>query len=339
MMTLFRSWVVIFLLAGAPGLLWATKGTNNPPFYSKNPVLALIDGQPLLLEEIQNKSIYDLRENLHQELQLLLMQESLKRLALKHKEIDSTPTLNVSAKQIEEFYKANKLQSRGPLDKLKSAIEGHLQEQMLRQSVESQYNLAIEKGWVKNYLEPPTEFLVVASAKGSYIRGNAQAKVMFLEFSDYQCPFCGRIQDSIKKLMDRYGKKVAFGYKHFPLSFHTEADEAAIAAECAREQGKFEEMHHILYANQKNLQISDLKDYAKKVKVKDTKRFDECLDKEQYRHVVNNGLKEGASLGITGTPGFVIGVYDPKTQQIKGETLSGALPLERFEEVLKKYLD
>ena len=180
--------------------------------------------------------------------------------------------------------------------------------------------------------------MLAGNIKTGYLRGNKKASVILLEFSDYQCPFCGRVQPTISRLINDYKDRVAFGYRHFPLSFHKEADEAAIAAECAREQDKFLELHLLLYIRQKAQTSSDLKNYAREIKVRSPEKFDKCLDSEKFRGLVEQDIKDGSKLGITGTPGFLIGAFNPKTGEIKGEVLSGAQPYNVFKKTLDKYL-
>ena len=86
----------------------------------------------------------------------------------------------------------------------------------------------------------------------------------------------------------------------FRLSFHTEADEAAIAAECAREQGKFLELHQLLYENQQAQLPHQLKQYARRIKVPNLEEFDQCLDSERYRSLVDQDMDDASEIGITG---------------------------------------
>ncbi|MBF0288055.1 MAG: thioredoxin domain-containing protein [SAR324 cluster bacterium] len=307
--------------------------------YTSNPVIATVDGKAIHLNDIMNKTIHDLLEDLYEELAATLPQTVLKELAKKHKGIELKPATTVTDKEVEAFYKQNNLQQRGTLQQLKGQIKQYLVELNNRLYLAQQFSVAMEKGWVYNYLEPPVEFLVTTSTETAVIRNNPKASVMVLEFSDYQCPFCGRIQPTLDSLMDKYKEKVAFAYRHFPLSFHTEADEAAIAAECAREQGKFEEMHKILYQNQRKQHPSDLKGYAKTIKVKNLTKFNQCLDQEKYRKLVQDDIRDGSAIGISGTPGFMIGTYNSKTKKVTGEVLSGALPQSVFEKTIQKYLN
>ncbi|MDP7622196.1 MAG: thioredoxin domain-containing protein, partial [SAR324 cluster bacterium] len=109
-------------------------------------------------------------------------------------------------------------------------------------------------------------------------------------------------------------------------------------AECAREQDKFLELHLLLYIRQKAQTSSDLKNYAREIKVRSPEKFDKCLDSEKFRGLVEQDIKDGSKLGITGTPGFLIGAFNPKSGEIQGELLSGAQPYNVFKKTLDKYL-
>ena len=306
--------------------------------FDPNPLVAELGSQPVKLDDLRNKKIYDLSLQLYQQLQNQLISHALEKLEKTHKEINSNPKISITEEQIVSIYEGNNLKERGTLDKFRPQIRQYLKAQIKQELLFNQYGMALEKGWIKSYLSPPSEFTQEAQIKTAYIRGNPKAKVMILEFSDYQCPYCSRIQGTVNVLINKYEKQIAFGYRHFPLGFHTEADEAAMAVECAREQNKFEEMHEILYANQKAQFPEDLKNYSQKIGIKNSKKFDQCLQSERYRGLVNQDMEDGASLGISGTPGFFIGRYNSKERKIEGELLSGAQPLEAFEKLIAKYL-
>ena len=86
------------------------------------------------------------------------------------------------------------------------------------------------------------------------------------------------------------------------------------------------------------LSAENLKNYAREIKIKSPVKFDECLDNEKYRGLVDQDMKDGANLGITGTPGFFVGLFNPKSGEIQGEVLSGAQPYDAFQKTLEKYL-
>jgi len=152
--------------------------------------------------------------------------------------------------------------------------------------------------------------------------GNKNAELTIVEWSDFQCPFCARFReqtfDAIKKDYIDTGK-VKFVYRDFPLSFHENAENSAIAAECADEQGKFWEYHDRLFKNQQALDVASLKKYAGELKL-DSGKFDKCLDSGKYKDEVNKDLADGSQAGIDGTPGFIIG----------SRQLSGAQPYASF---------
>ena len=306
--------------------------------FHPNPVLGLVDGNPVTFEDVRNKKANDLSLQLYQHLTVRLMEYALKKLATKHQEIILTPERKVTLKDIIAFYEQNNLQERGTLEQIRPQIKQYLEQQIMSQHMLVQYSLALKKGWVISNLEAPSDFLMKGNVKTAYLRGNKKASVILLEYSDYQCPFCGRVQSTISKLLEKYKDRVAFGYRHFPLAFHKEADEAAIASECAREQDKFEEFHQLLYSHQKAQDNEKLKKYAREIKVKYPVKFDECLDNEKYRGLVNQDMKDGSILGITGTPGFFVGLFNPKSGEIQGEVLSGAQPYDAFRQALEKYL-
>ena len=306
--------------------------------FHPNPVIGLVDGKPVTFEDVRNKKANDLSLQLYRQLKVRLMEYALEQLAANHSEIKLNPDKKVTLKEIIAVYEQNDLKERGTMEQLRPQIKLFLEQQIRSRHMFNQYSLALKKGWVISNLEAPSDFLLKGNIKTGYLRGNKKAPVIMLEYSDYQCPFCRRVQNTIRKLLDKYQDRVAFGYRHFPLAFHKEADEAAIASECAREQGKFEEIHRILYSHPKAQDKEDLKKYAREIKVKYPAKFDECLDSEKYRGLVNQDMKDGANLGITGTPGFFIGLFNPKSGEIQGEVLSGAQPYSAFQQALDKYL-
>ena len=139
---------------------------------------------------------------------------------------------------------------------------------------------------------------------GANTQGNADGKVVFVEYSDFQCPYCGKVTPTVAQVKKDY-TDVLYIFRHFPLSFHQYAQKAAEAAECAAAQGKFWEMHDVLFANQDKLTVDDLKKDAADLKLNTTK-FNSCLDSSQTAAAVGAQENEGASVGIRGTPGFLI---------------------------------
>ena len=306
--------------------------------YHPNPVIGMVDGNPVTFEDVRNKKTNDLSLKLYQQLNIQLIEFAVEKLAAKYPDIKRTFQKKINLKEIIAFYEQNNLKERGTLDQLRPQIKKFLEQQVHSQYLSNQYSLALQKGWIVSHLEAPSDFLLTGNIKTAYMKGNKEASVILLEYSDFQCPFCGSVQETLRKLMDKYQDRVAFGYRHFPLAFHQEADESAIASECAREQNKFEELHMLLYENPRSQTLDDLKKYARDIKIKSPSKFDQCLDSERYRGLVNQDMKDGAELGITGTPGFFVGLFDNKSGEIQGELLSGAQPYSTFRQTLDKYL-
>ena len=173
-----------------------------------------------------------------------------------------------------------------------------------------------------------------ATARPSTPSGTA--KVTILEYSDFQCPFCSRVVPTIEQIKATYGDKVNVIFKHFPLGFHENAQKAAEASECARDQGKFWEYHDILFDNQNNLGVSSLKRFAGDLGL-DTGTFNSCLDSGEKAQVVKDDMAEGKAKGITGTPGFFIQGTDANGRPME-EIISGAQPYPAFEEVIELIL-
>ncbi|MBU1111270.1 MAG: thioredoxin domain-containing protein [Nanoarchaeota archaeon] len=155
------------------------------------------------------------------------------------------------------------------------------------------------------------------------VKGNADALVTIVEFSDFECPFCGRyVQDTYPSIVENYidTGKVKYVFRDFPLSFHANAQKAGEAAECAGEQGMYWEMHDLLFANQNALGIASLKAYADDLGL-DTGDIDECLDSGAMADEIAQDMADGQRYGVSGTPAFFI----------NGKLISGAQPFSVFE--------
>jgi protein-disulfide isomerase len=142
--------------------------------------------------------------------------------------------------------------------------------------------------------------LVTGPAKAA-----AYAPVSIIEFSDFECPFCGQVAPFVQELLRAYPKQVRFIFKHNPLPMHTHAALAHEAALAAAEQGKFWEMHDLLFANQKNLEMQSLLEYAKQLNI-DVATFQKALESHRYRPQVEQDVAEAKGLGVTATPTFFV---------------------------------
>ncbi len=159
------------------------------------------------------------------------------------------------------------------------------------------------------------------------VKGPKFAKVTIVEFSDFQCPFCGRVVPTVKQIEQTYGKDVRVAFRHQPLPFHNHAREAAEASMAANAQGKFWEMHDKLFANQQALERADLDKYAQEIGL-NMARYKADMNEHKYKSQIDTDSSRGAAVGANGTPAFFI----------NGQSLSGAQPFESFKAVIDKEL-
>ena len=181
------------------------------------------------------------------------------------------------------------------------------------------------------------------SADNDPIIGNPDAPITIIEFSDFQCPFCARFHiQTLPTIMEEYIEKgtVKLVFRDFPIqSIHPNAVPASVAAECANEQGKFKQMHDILFEKQNewsNLEtvyaIELFNQYSEQINL-EQEQFSSCLSTAKYVKEIQNDLDDGRTYGVTGTPGFFIG-----NQQIGFVELKGAQPFESFKNVIDRQL-
>ncbi|HEY2904042.1 MAG TPA: thioredoxin domain-containing protein [Polyangia bacterium] len=155
------------------------------------------------------------------------------------------------------------------------------------------------------------------------VKGAASAPVTVLEFSDFQCPFCGRVTPTLKQIEDQYPGKVKIAFRNMPLPFHDKAHLAAEASLAANEQGKFWPYHDKLFANQQALDRPSLEKYAEDLGLNMTK-FRAALDSGKFKDKVDADAKDGAAVGATGTPTFFV----------NGTRLVGAQPFDQFKTLI-----
>lgn len=172
---------------------------------------------------------------------------------------------------------------------------------------------------------PAGDFSKVSSVTDKdHIRGDKNAEITLIEFSDFQCPFCKRHLPTINQLLSQYEGKIRFVYRHFPLSsIHPFAQKAAEASECAGDQGKFWEYHDTLFDNQSALDTASLKSYAGNLGLNQS-QFDNCLDSDKYASLVNKHLQEGQAAGVSGTPGTFV----------NDQLVKGAYPVATFTQII-----
>jgi predicted DsbA family dithiol-disulfide isomerase len=199
------------------------------------------------------------------------------------------------------------------------------QREMQRLSADLKDTLFAEAG-VKILLSPPR--VEVGITPGAPSRGASDAPIVMVEYTDYQCPFCNRVQPTIDALMERYEGKVLHVFKNLPLPNHPQAQLAGEASLCANDQTKFWEFHDWLFENQRTMNRDTMVAAAGELGI-DGEAFTACIDAGVHRARVQADMKEARSFGITGTPGFLV----------NGRVISGAQPLSEFEAVFDEELE
>jgi len=184
--------------------------------------------------------------------------------------------------------------------------------------------------------EAPREILL--DLGGAPSKGDAGARLVLVEYSDYQCPFCSRyVRDTLPLIERDYIKtgKIKYVFRDFPLeSIHPNALVASEAAACAGEQGKYWEMHDRLFGNQGALAAADMAAHARAVGVNQP-NFQQCLAGGRHKEPIRKGMAEAISLGVSGTPTFFIGLASPDSSKVKVlRVLKGAGSYVNFKEVL-----
>jgi len=189
----------------------------------------------------------------------------------------------------------------------------------------------------------PSSGIISVSLDDDPVKGDPDAPITIVEFSDFQCPFCARFFTETLPLIEKNyieTGKVKLVYRDFPLpDIHQNAIPAAIAAECADDQGMFWEYHDKIFENQiqwedldKQNVVRTFEQFAKELGL-DTESFNTCLESAKYLEEVQNDLNDGVSYGVAGTPGFFIG-----NEKIGYGMVSGAQPYATFQQVFDQLL-
>lgn len=174
-------------------------------------------------------------------------------------------------------------------------------------------------------IQPPTMTLSCDPAR---MRGSHDAPINIIEFSDFSCPYCKRVEQTLTQVITHYGADVNLYYRDFPLvQIHPNAKSAAEAARCALDQHKFWEYHDLLFASSTGLELEELVNEARQARL-DEHEFVTCLMSARHRAEVESDINEGMRAGVQTTPAFFI----------NGAYLSGAQPTEAFEKIIDREL-
>ncbi len=293
----------------------------NAPNLAPGTVLVAVNGEPLRVDIINERMkayayklemrVYAARQQvLNRRINdLLVLAEATKRKVGPEEIVRTEITDKLKAPteaEVAKFYEENKARIRGDLASARTAIITYLQEEQ-QSKLEVALAEKLRAGAKVQVLlkEPEAPVMSVNLASGAS-RGDVNAAVTVVEFTDFQCSACGGMYPIVEEVLKSYGNRIHFVIRNFPLtSVHPNAYNAAQAAEAARAQGKYWEYIDVLFKNQTTLDVESLKKYATQVGL-DRKRFDAEFDSGKYEPVVRKDMEEGEGYGIDSTPTFYI---------------------------------
>jgi protein-disulfide isomerase len=292
----------------------------NSPALNNNSVVATVAGQQLkadaLLERLKpiiyrmKLEAYEVgRKRADQLVDDMLLLDEAKRRQIGPEEIIRTQisdkVRNPTDEEVAKFYSENKARIAGDLNSVRNQIATYLQNES-RQLLEKELSAQLRKGANIQWLitEPPAPVQNV-SVDDDPARGDVNAPVTIIEFTDFQCPACAAMHPVLEEVLKTYGNKVRFVVRDFPLNQHEFARKAAEAANAANAQGKFFEYMALLFKNQKALDVPSLKKYATEIGL-DRARFDAALDRGVYAAEVQKDVEDGEMYGIGSTPTIFI---------------------------------
>ncbi len=309
-----------------------------PP--KSTPPLATVDGQPVTDEDLAPYVQGQLRPLREQEYQIkkkalenfisqkLVEAEAKKKSMttdkLYEQEVD-TKVAEPTDTELNAIYAVQKEQLNRPFEEVKPQLQQNLKRAKIQQARQEYSARLRDQAKVTVLLSPPRAQVGFDPAR---VRGNPKAKVMIVEFSDFQCPFCSQVQATLKNVLAKHEGSVALAFRDMPVAqIHPQAQLAAEAARCAGEQGKFWEYHDLLFGDQGSLDRNGLIANAAKLQL-DAKQFDACLTTEKYKPQIQQDGQDGLRVGVSGTPGFFI----------NGAFINGAQPEAAFEKVIEEQL-
>jgi protein-disulfide isomerase len=332
--------IVVFACSAATGDAAKDAGKKAAPA-AGSAVAARIGDTTITLEEIDQRAASNLMKVRQQEYEVrqqaldaminddLLDREAKAKGITKEKLIETeiaSKAPDATQAEIDAYYEQNKARMGGQTKEQIAPQIGAMLKSQKSGAIQAEYMKTLrQKYGVKVMLEPPRVQIAVDDdpARG----GPVGAPITIVEFSDYQCPFCSRAEVVVDDVLKKYGDKIRLVYRDYPLSFHPNAETAAMGAECAEEQGKYWEMNKAMFANQSKLAAADLVETAGGVGM-DKDKFKACLDSGKYRPEVQKDFQDGQKAGVTGTPTFFI----------NGIMIVGARGVDSFSEIIDREL-
>jgi protein-disulfide isomerase len=210
-----------------------------------------------------------------------------------------------------------------PYEAIKDKIRDHIRSIRERKLAEKYIKSLRGENNVAMAIAPPKVDVALGNAP---LQGPRDAAVKVVEFADYECPYCRKVEPTLEKLHKQFADRVAFAFKDYPLPMHTHAEKAAEAARCATAQGKFWDFHDKLFSAD-SLEVAQLKAYARGMNL-DGAKFDKCLDSGGQAAGIEKDKTQGSKLGLTGTPSFFV----------NGHFVSGNVSYDVLEDLVRQQL-
>ena len=348
----YRTSVFVFLAALAGGSAsWGLLGAQEKSPSGSKTVVATIDGSVISEEELSRAAAADIEKLEVQKLQFeanlirnrqQIREKTLDRLVdekildaeavrrgvsrqdLLAKEVGDK-VKDPTTEEVNLFYESNKDRIRTSLEQVTPQIRQYLKQQSYNR-LKDEYLASLKKDRsIKLSLEPLRLDVPVVNHPS---RGNEQAPVTIVEFSDFQCPYCRDFTSTLDRVMKEFPSDVRVVFRQLPLNdIHPMAQKAAEASLCAKAQNKFWELHDLMFKDQTNLNVENLKAKAPGLGL-DAAAFNSCLDSGKYAQEVDRDIREGARLGADGTPSIFI----------NGRFLSGSRPYDEIVSMIKEEL-
>jgi protein-disulfide isomerase len=311
----------------------------NPQAGANEPV-AIVAGQSIYQQDLMSVAgpgLLDLRKQeyklksdaLNQCIRKKLIEVEAKKRGLSteellQQEVDSK-IVEPSDDEAKGYYLALRNQTSLPFDQIKPQAKQLLKNSEIQLAREAYADSLRDQAEISILLQPPS---VQVGYDPARVKGSADAPVTIVEFADFQCPFCSRVQPALKDVLARYQGKVKLAYRDFPLSqIHQHAEMAAEASHCALTQGKYWEMNDAMFADQSNLEEAALVKTAASLGM-DQNSFSSCLKSGKYKTAVQQDFDAGSQAGVNATPTFFI----------NGEFLSGAQSDADFTKIIDRQL-
>jgi protein-disulfide isomerase/Skp family chaperone for outer membrane proteins len=230
-----------------------------------------------------------------------------------------------SEETVRRFYDDNKAMIKGTFVETALEIRNYLMQQGQDAAFSGLLSKLRKDYGYKSLIEPER---AKVETQGHPSRGPATAPVTIVEFSDFECPYCGGLYPTLKRVEENYKDKIRIVYRQFPLNnIHPRAQKAAEASLCANDQNKFWQLHDAMFADQKNLTVEDLKAKAAQAALNGS-TFATCLDSGKHAAAINASVAEGSKLGIDGTPAMFI----------NGRFLGGNQPYDAIAKIVEDEL-